>query len=173
MTMEGSLKSRAFHGASGATLIETMFAVVILAIATLFIMSLLTLSVGQNWAAGDRGTRASEYAQDKMEQLLALSFSDSSSNTTVYPTAASGGTGLAVGGGTNTSSPVTGYVDYLDDFGNLQTSSSTNSAFIRVWSVSDNTAGNLKTITVVAQAINRTANEGPAASTTLVCMKSN
>ena len=62
---------------------------------------------------GHLEARTTEYAQDKMEQLLALAYTDTVSDTVVFPAAAIGGTGLAVGGSTNTAAPVNGYVDWL------------------------------------------------------------
>ena len=56
-----------------------------------------------------------------MEQLLALAFNDSTSNTTVIPTASTGGTGLAIGGSSDPASPSSGYMDYLDITGNILT----------------------------------------------------
>jgi len=162
----------------GVTLIETVVAMVILMIGVLGVLGVLSFAVTQNWNQGDRATRTTEYAQDKMEQLLALNFTDSASNTTVYPTASTGGTGLGgnmagsttVGGVTN-GSPVTQYVDYLDSSGNLQTTS-TGALYIRQWSISTNASGNLKTITVVARAVVSSVTGGGAPSTTLVSMKS-
>src|SRR6185369_12815824 len=114
----------------GASLIETMIALVLLSIGLLGAMSLIAFAVTQNWNMGDRSTRTTEYAQDKMEQLLALNFTDASSNTTVYPTAGTGGTGLggtisgsSSVGGVTSGSPVSQYVDYIDTSGNLQTTS--------------------------------------------------
>jgi Flp pilus assembly pilin Flp len=166
------------RGERGATLIETAIAVLILTVGVVGVMSLLTVAIKQNWNMGDRATRSTEYAQDKMEQLLALSFNDGASNTTVYPTAGSGGTGLGGSmagnttvGGVTTGSPVTGYVDYIGSGGSIQTTS-TGALYIRQWSISTNAAGNLKTITVVARALISTDNR-PGPSTTLVCMKSN
>src|SRR5690242_1790591 len=78
----------------GSTMLETVVALVILTIGVMGVMGLLTVAVTQNWNQGDRSTRTTEYAQDKMEQLLALNFTDGSSDTTVYPTASTGGTGL-------------------------------------------------------------------------------
>ena len=51
---------------------------------------------------GHLEARTTEYAQDKMEQLLALAYTDQVANTIVFPAAPSGGTGLAVGGSTDT-----------------------------------------------------------------------
>src|SRR4051812_17577395 len=104
-----------------------MLASAILLIALGGVMSMFTVAVSQNANQGEFATRATEYCQDKMEQLLALSYGDAATKTTVYPPVASGGTGLggssiAVGnsvGSINTASPVNGYVDYLNASGTL------------------------------------------------------
>ncbi len=162
----------------GATLIETVIAMLILTIGVLAVMGLLSVAVTQNWNQGDRATRTTEYAQDKMEQLLALNFTDGASNTAVYPTQSTGGTGLggtmagnSTVGGIVAGSPVTQYVDYIDSAGNLQTTS-TGALYIRQWSISTNSTGNLKTITVVARALSSSSNGGGAPFTTLASMKS-
>ena len=54
-----------------------------------------------------------------------LVYGDTTSNTALFPAADSGGTGLAVGGSSNPSTVVAGYVDWLDLNGNLLTSSGT------------------------------------------------
>jgi len=101
-----------------------------------------------------------------MEQLLALSYGDNASDTTVFPAAISGGTGLAINGSANPATPVTKYVDYLDQSGNLCGSASalaatppcaapvgttppTNWFYQRVWVVAPAGTG-LKQITVTA-----------------------
>lgn len=163
-------------GQRGVTLIETMIASVILLVGIGGLLSLLSVAVLQDSGQGDIATRASVYAQDKMEQLAALSFDDGASNTTVYPTASTGGAGLggimagsATVGGIDPAAPVTNYVDYLN-LGVQQTAAS-GANFIRQWTVSTNSAGNLKTITVLATAVNWTG-RGAAPSTLLVCTKS-
>ena len=170
-------KRKKSHRESGISLIETMIAMVVLAVGMLSTMSLFSLAVAQNSDKGDRATRTTEYAQDKMEQLLALSFTDSASDTTVSPTAATGGTGLGgvMAGGTTVGSvppaaEVSNYVDYLTANGVVQTTS-TGAAYCRQWSITTNAGGNLKTITVVARALTATANQGAAPSTTLVSAK--
>jgi Tfp pilus assembly protein PilV len=161
----------------GATLIETVIAMLVLMIGVLGVMGLLTIAVTQNWNQGDRSTRTTEYAQDKMEQLLSLSFSDSTSNTAVCPTATTGGTGLggamsgnSAVGGVVSGSPVSQYVDYIDSAGNLQTTSS-GALYVRQWSIATNSSANLKTVTVVVRAI-ISSNGAAAPATTLVSMKS-
>ena len=165
--MEPSAQIRASRE-SGVTLIETMIAAFILLVGVLAIMRLMAVSIGQNLSQGDVQTRVSEYAEDKMEQLMALSFSDVSSNTTVFPPTTTGGVGLTPGGNSSLSSPATNYSDYLDISGNLL-SNSTNSYYERVWSISVNGAGNLKTITVSVGITDTTLVAAP--TTTLVCLK--
>ena len=161
----------------GVTMLETMVALVILTVGVLGVMGILVVATKANWNQGDRTTRTTEYAQDKMEQLLALNFTDGSSNTTTYPTSSTGGTGLggtmagsATVGGVVSGSPVSQYVDYIDTSGNIQTGS-TNALYIRQWSIATNASANMKTITVVVRAL--TSSPGATAPvTTLVSMKS-
>ena len=155
---------------SGVTLIESMLAAVILLVGVIAIMRLMAVAVGQNLSQGDVQTRVSEYCEDKMEQLMALSYTDVSSNTTVFPPTTTGGVGLSVGGSSSLASPASGYSDYLDISGNLL-SSSTGAYYQRVWSISQNAGGNLKTITVTVGITDNTLVAAP--TTTLVCLKTN
>ncbi len=155
----------------GSTLIETMIAAVVLVVGVLSLAGTLAVASNDNWNRGDRATRTTEYAEDKMEQLMSLSFTDTASNTAVYPPTTTGGTGLSTGGGVTPGSPVTGYVDYVDDTGTQQTSASAAS-YIRQWSVSLNGAGNLETITVMVSALEVQGLVGAAPTVTLVCTKS-
>src|SRR5579863_556415 len=107
------------HDERGLTLIETMIAAAILLIVVVGLLNLFTVAMTTNQQQGNLATRTTEYAQDKMEQLMALNFNDASTNTTVYPITSTGGTGLAVGGSITLGAPVPNYVDYLDDTGNL------------------------------------------------------
>ena len=66
----------------GVTLIETMIAAIVLLVGVCGILNLFTVAVSQNSRQGETATRTTVYGQDKMEQLLALSFNDASSNTT-------------------------------------------------------------------------------------------
>jgi hypothetical protein len=167
---------------SGTTLIETMIAVMLLMVMGAGMTAVFGFCTGINKSQGELSTRTTELAQDKMEQLLALSFSDGVSNTTVFPTTASGGTGLGgvmapstTVGGTTKGSPVTNYVDYTDAYGTLLTSS-TGAFFTREWSISTPTGANpanLKTITVVVYASTTAGGPGSAPSSTLVCAKTN
>lgn len=162
----------------GSSLIEMMIAAVVLLVGIVPLMGVFGVAVAQNGSYVDMATRTSFYAQDKMEQLMALSFADATSDTTTYPTAAAGGTGLGgtMAGNTNVGSvdpaaPIASYVDYLTFQGVLQTAPA-GATYRRQWSVSTDATGNLKTITVL---VNMVGYSGPGAapSTTLVCMKSN
>jgi hypothetical protein len=83
------------------------------------LLGMATLSLIQSENHGHLAARTAEYAQDKMEQLLVLAFNDSTSDTRVFPAVPAGGTGLAQGGSDDPDAPVAGYVDYLDQRGNL------------------------------------------------------
>ena len=151
---------------TGSSLIEVVISSAILVTLMAGLMSLVGLSINTTENQGHLAARTTEYAQDKMEQLLALAYGDALSDTTVFPALASGGTGLAIGGSANPSTPVTKYVDYLDQSGNLCGTASALAAtpscaapvgttppanwfYQRVWAVSS--AGtNLKQITVTA-----------------------
>ena len=168
---------------AGTTLIECLLAVLILTIVSAGLLGVFDIAISQNKQQGEFATRATEYCQDKMEQLMALQFTDTTSNTTVFPTAATGGTGLSTGGGTTASgSPpagTTNYYDYLDVSGNLQgTANYTTPFYLRMWQIT--TSGNLKTITVTATTITNAGlgiangvNGNAEPTSTLVCLKAN
>jgi len=156
---------------SGTTLIETMIAAAVLIIGVLALVATMAVAASDNWNRGDRATRTTEYAEDKMEQLLALNFTDTVTNTAVYPPNAAGGTGLSAGGGVTVGSPVAGYVDYVDDTGTQQATVSL-ATYIRQWSVSVNAGANLETITVTVRALDAIGLTGAAPTVTLVCTKS-
>lgn len=136
----------------GSSLIEVMGATVLLAIvmAGLMGMDAVASRITENY--GHLAARTAEYAQDKMEQLLALAWGDATTNTAVFPATATGGTGLAVGGSSDVAAPAAGYVDYLDQNGQLIPAGAGGAApagwfYKRVWQVT-NPSVNLKQITV-------------------------
>jgi type II secretory pathway pseudopilin PulG len=165
---------------SGMSLLETMIALVILIIATVGILTLGMVATGTTENQGHLAARTSEYAQDKLEQLISLAWTDTTSDTTVLPIGTSG-TGLSVGGSSDPSSPTTGYVDYLDNSGNLLTITGgvapSNWFYIRVWQISipDSTNyPNLKQITVTAKVKAQVgAPQGALPRSTLTTLKSN
>jgi Tfp pilus assembly protein PilV len=140
---------------AGTTLIETVIACAILLVVVSGLLSMVTVATNLTENEGHLVARTTQYAQDKMEQLLALKYEDSQSDTTVYPVAAAGGTGLVSGGSVDPAAPVALYVDYLDQSGNLQVSVGTTAPdgwfYKRVWQVSlPPLSSNLKQITVTA-----------------------
>ena len=165
-------------GERGSSIIETMVAALVLLLGIVPLMGVFGVAVSRNSGYADIGTKTEFYAQDKVEQLMALSYFDSASNTTVYPTAVAGGTGLggtlagnATVGSVNPAAPVAGYVDYLTFQGVLQTTAA-GAMYRRQWSISTDATGNLKTVTVLVTVL-QWAQQGLAPSTTLVCMKTN
>jgi hypothetical protein len=104
--------------------------------------------------------RTSEYAQDKIEQLMVLAYGDAASDTRFFPAKPTGGSGLAVGGSLNTNAPDLAYADYLDAKGNLLKPGDGPPAdwyYMRAWQITQvkDPAGiprpNLKQITVIAR----------------------
>lgn len=155
---------------AGFTLIEVLMALVLLLIiaAGLLSMDMIATKTTENF--GNLSARATEYAQDKMEQLQVLAYGNNSTNTTVFPATATGGTGLAVGGSSDPTAPVTGYVDYLNQGGDLVTGTgAANWYYIRVWQIA-NAGTNLKRITVTV-AIRRGFAGGLAMQSTLSTLK--
>jgi prepilin-type N-terminal cleavage/methylation domain-containing protein len=162
---------------AGFSLIEVMVAMAIMLVSLGALFGMFTVAVGHNANQGEAGTRATEYAQDKMEQLLALNFTDGTTNTTVYPVSSIGGTGLGGNLAANTTvgsvvpgTTVVKYVDYLTSSGVLQTSA-TNAFYVRQWSIQTDSTAKLKTITVRVAAL-KALGPGAPPSTVLVCYKS-
>jgi type II secretory pathway component PulJ len=124
---------------NGTSLMEVMIASAILVTLMAGLMSMMGIAIKTTENQGHLAARTTEYAQDKMEQLLALAFTDAVTDTRTFPATASGGSGLAIGGSIDVNSPVALYVDYLDENGNLLTSSGTTAPsawfYKRVWKI--------------------------------------
>ncbi len=162
----------------GVSLIETLIAVLIAVFGVFTLGQVLFLSMVTNKNQGAEVSRATIYAQDKMEKLLSLNFA----NCTITPASsqpatcnttnisASGWTqGLLAGGAVGppvqascpSSGASVGYIDYLDANG-LQVPSggpatscaalaNTSASYIRMWQITDlaSTGGpNLKMVEV-------------------------
>jgi hypothetical protein len=143
---------RNFESERGTSLIETAIASGILLVVMAGLLSMAALATTYTENHGHLEARTTEYAQDKMEQLLVLAYGDTLSNTVVFPATASGGTGLTVGGGLNTAAPVNGYVDWLKNDGSLLGGGATPPAdwfYERVWQITNPTAG-IKLLTVTS-----------------------
>src|SRR5712664_854804 len=181
--------SRNRNAQAGMTLLETMIALAILLIVAAGVMGLAAVAVSTTETQGHLAARTAEYAQDKMEQLLALKFCDGvpGTDTTVFPAVATAtGTGLAgcsirtaatptatAGGGLSTTAPTAGYVDYLDASGN-RVAAAGQWEYVRVWQITVPAvpAGStgLKQITVLTQAKHSVGNLA-APQSTVVALK--
>ena len=152
----------------GTSLVETVVATALLlvVIGGLGSMGVVGMMTSEN--QGHMAARTTEYAQDKMEQLLVLAWGDSATDTRVFPATTSGGTGLSVGGSSDPSAPVAGYVDYLDRSGVLVTgvdgAAPATWFFKRVWSITSPEA-NLKQITVSVTVESSLGRSAPPVST--------
>lgn len=150
----------------GTTLIETAIAAAILLVVMAGLMGMAALASSITENQGHLSARTTEYAADKMEQLLELTYGDAQSNTTVFPSVDTGGTGLAgPAGSSDPSAPVIGYTDYLDASGNILCTTATPCTatppatwyYKRVWRI-DVPSTNLKLITVTATVKTSVAN---------------
>lgn len=156
---------------AGISLIETMIALALLLIAAAGIMTMATVAMSTTETQGHLAARTAEYAQDKMEQLLALQYPDTQTDTTVFPSAITGaGTGLSVGGGLNANAPVVGYSDYVDKSGN-PVGAGGNWQYVRVWQITQ-VGANMKQITVLTQVRYGVGQTGVLPRSTISCLKS-
>ena len=144
------MRARLLESERGTTLIETAIATGILLIVMAGLLGMAALATTYTENHGHLEARTTEYAQDKMEQLLAIAYTDFVTNTITFPSSPTGGTGLAVGGSVDTTAPVNGYVDWLAPDGSLLGGGAAQPAnwfYERVWQVTQAAAG-LKQITV-------------------------
>jgi Tfp pilus assembly protein PilV len=142
----------------GTSLIETAIATGILLVVMAGLLGMAALATTYTENHGHLEARTTEYAQDKMEQLLTMAFTDSVSNTVTFPTSPTGGTGLAVGGGVVTATPVNGYVDWLAQNGDLLGGGATPPAawfYERVWQVCYLQTDNVSCLTTPATGVKR------------------
>ena len=176
--------SRNRNSERGISLLETLIAAVVMIIGIGGVMSLFAVGASKNMSQGTQASRCTEYAQDKMEQLMALQFNDTTSDTTKVITATSGGSGLAPGGVAYPGTPQSMYFDYVSEVpgsGAVISTSSSGASYLRQWTIVSNaTDSNIVTITVWVkslQSVDSGGASGSAASlapiTTLVSMKTN
>jgi hypothetical protein len=85
--------AEAAHPETGSSLVEVVVALLILLTLAAGLFSMAGIALAQSENYGHLAARTSEYAQDKMEQLLVLSYGDTTSDTRVFPAAVAGGTG--------------------------------------------------------------------------------
>jgi hypothetical protein len=187
--MRRTLKLR--NNERGFSVLEAMIASMIMLVGIGGLMALLVVATARNAGQGNQATRCTEYAQDKMEQLMALSYADTTSQVVGSNTFCSTCTGynstlgFGLGGTTaNTTygaagsgvTPVVGYVDYvnLNDTTNPDgiSGTATGAQYIRQWSIQTNAANTVKTITVYVQTqFTADVSQSLAPRTTLVAMK--
>jgi len=177
------------RGEQGTTIIEVIVASALLVTLMAGLMAMSSLAIATTENQGHLAARATEYAQDKMEQLLSLDYSNAITDTRSFPAGASGGSGLAPGGSYNVDSAVALYVDYLDVNGNLCGTTGADCLapvgatppakwfYERAWKIDDNSTDgtlptNLKRITVAA-ATSRGFGGSTRASSYLTVLKSN
>lgn len=153
-----------------------MVAAAVLVIGITGLMGAFTFAVSQTAGQGEDATRTAEYAQDKMEQLMSLTFNDATTDTTAGQVGNGTGLGGVLGagntaGGVIVGSPTTGYVDYLDSNGG-GLSSASGAYVVREWKITEDSTTNLKTLTVLCYVV---AGSGGVSSpsTTLVSIKGN
>ncbi len=171
-------------------LLEVTIASAVVLIVAAGVMTLTVKALTTTENQGHLMARTAEYSQDKIEQLMALAYCDASSDTTQVPTVPTGGEGLAgcptplespatgtgIGGSSNPSSPVSGYVDYLDVSGNVLTSSGTQPAgafYIRAWQISAGPGGvtAMKQIAVTTKVLTTVGTNGSNPQTSVVTLK--
>lgn len=133
-------------GESGFSLVEVLAAAVILMTGLIAVAQMFVAATHQNMSAR-RVTTTAVLAQQKIEQLRALTWgfdefglpiSDYSSDISVTPPSAAGGIGLTPSPGDTLNTSTTGYVDYLDAYGQwLGTGGSPpqGALYVRRWSV--------------------------------------
>jgi type II secretory pathway pseudopilin PulG len=161
-----------FNSERGTTLIETMIALTVLLAVMGGLITISALSSTTTENNGHLAARTTEDAQDKMEQLLVLAYTNTTSDTTVFPATPVGGTGLAIGGSLNTAAPVNGYVDWLATDGTLLGGGAAAPAgwfYERVWQVSQYSA-NVKQISVTVTT-KWAMNQARVPSSTVVALK--
>lgn len=133
------MTAKLFKSETGLTLIETTIACAMLLVAMIGLLSMAGLATVYTENHGHLEARTTEYAQDKMEQLLSLAYTDIDSDTVQFPAAAIGGTGLKVGGSTTTAAPTNKYVDWVGYDGKLLgggAAAPSDWYYERVWSIS-------------------------------------
>lgn len=164
---------REFISDAGSSLAETMVATALLLVVVGGLGSMGVVGMMTTENQGHLAARTTEYAQDKMEQLLVLAWGDLTSDTRVFPAADAGGTGLAIGGNSNPASPVAGYADYLNKSGTLVAGAGgappADWYYKRVWQVTL-PAANLKQIAVTVT-VKSSLGQAPPAKSTVTALK--
>jgi hypothetical protein len=178
--MDAAVIERQGGGERGTTILEVVVASAILVTLMAGLMSLAALAISTTENQGHLAARTTEYAQDKMEQLLALAYDNLTSDTRVFPATLAGGSGLKVGGTSDANETITSatatYVDYLKQNGDLVAAVGATPPsdwfYKRVWKIETPTGTtNLKEITVTVT-VARGFGGANKATSTLTVLKS-
>ncbi len=170
----------------GVTLVETMIAVLIAFIAMASVGAVVFSSMVANKNQGTETTRLTALAQEKVEQLVRLTYSDTTTNTTLITD-----TGWAIGLSPNASTDLAettdcpsagsaniGYVDFLDNnaqplSGACATAIAGGFGYLRRWKITTvSGVTGLKQITVVVYALNAVQAGDTKPSVSLTTFKS-
>lgn len=171
----------------GVSLVETMIAVLVAFIAMSSVGAVIFSAMVANKNQGTETTRMTGLAQEKIEQLVRLSYTDATTNTTLITDA-----GWAIGLTPNSLTDLTqlsdcpgagsnniGYVDFLNNNGQplagaCATAIAGGFGYVRRWKITTVSAGppGLKQISVVVYAPNAVNAGGPMPSVALTTFKS-
>jgi hypothetical protein len=158
----------------GLSLVECVFALSLMTVIALGLLPLGVMATTTTENQGHLAARTTEYAQDKLEQLLALSWGEATADTRVFPVADTGGSGLLVGGSSDPSAPVDQYVDYLDVNGSLVASAGGAEPdgwfYKRAWQV-ELPSAQIKRITVTTIVRNAIGSTGRIPQSTVSSLK--
>ena len=171
---------------SGVSLVETMIAVLVAFIVMSSIGAVIFSSMVANKNQGTEVTRMTALAQEKMEQLVRLPFTDATTNTTLITDS-----GWSIGLTPNTSTTLTqlstcpasgtaevGYVDFLDSNGQPLSGSCASAiaagyGYERRWRITNVTGvTGLKQIAVAVYAPNAVRAGGGTPLVSLTTLKS-
>jgi type II secretory pathway pseudopilin PulG len=135
------------HSEAGFTLLETCVATGILIAAVVALAQMFVLSTQTNMSARQT-SYAAVLADQKIEELRALTWgfdtqglpiSDTTSNTSVSPEQPNGGVGLTPSPAEALQENTTGYVDFINQFGqklsSVDASPPDGTVYIRRWSI--------------------------------------
>jgi type II secretory pathway pseudopilin PulG len=159
---------------SGFSLVETLVATGLLAGAVAVLGQMFAISMAENTSART-GTFAAVLAEQKMEQLrgltwgfdiIGLPLTDTTSNVALPIQAATGGPGLSPSPSNSLRSNVSGYVDYVDQFGRIIGGGATvpaQAVYIRRWSVEPLPTNPNNTV-ILQVLVTRSRNRGTADS---------
>jgi hypothetical protein len=164
-----------FNSERGFSIVETLFATGLLATAVVALAQMFVISV-QNNKNSRTGSYAVSLAEQKMEQLRGLTYgfdaiglpiTDTTTDTTQPVETPGGGTGLTPSPPGTMVSNTNGYVDYIDQFGNILgtgTSPQPKTVYIRRWSI-DPLPTNPNNTLVIQVMVTRSLNRGLADQT--------